>query len=80
MDKAWHMASGHLVRDFIFANFIEAMVFVNKVARVAEREQHHPDILIQWNKVRLELWTHTADAVTAKDKSLAKAIDDMLTL
>jgi 4a-hydroxytetrahydrobiopterin dehydratase len=75
MDKAWRMEGGHLVRDFVFANFVAAMAFVNLVAELAEREQHHPDILVQWNKVRLELWTHTAGGVTEKDEALAEQIE-----
>ncbi len=68
------MEGGHLVRDFVFADFVEAMAFVNKVGALAEERGHHPDILVQWNKVRLELWTHTAGGVTEKDEALAEAI------
>lgn len=69
--KDWRLQDGHLVRSFTFADFVEAMAFVNRVAALAEAADHHPDILIQWNTVRLELWTHTADAVTGKDVDLA---------
>jgi 4a-hydroxytetrahydrobiopterin dehydratase len=78
MDKSWELRGGHLVREFVFADFLAAMAFVNQLAEVAERAGHHPDIFIQWNKVRLELWTHTAGGVTAKDLRLAEEIDRMI--
>jgi 4a-hydroxytetrahydrobiopterin dehydratase len=54
-------------RDFLFADFKEAMVFVNKVAEIAEAEGHHPDIAIWWNKVKLELSTHAIDGLSTND-------------
>jgi len=76
--KEWGLVGGRLVRDFVFADFVEAMAFVNKVAERAEAAQHHPDVQIHWNKVRLELWTHTAGGVTEKDVALATTIDAIL--
>ena len=58
---------GKITRDFKFGNFKEAMMFVNKVAEVAEGEGHHPDIHIFYNQVRLELWTHAAGGLTEND-------------
>lgn len=56
-------------------DFVEAMRFVNAVADVAESRNHHPDIAIHWNRVELELWTHTAGGVTRADLDLAGEID-----
>jgi 4a-hydroxytetrahydrobiopterin dehydratase len=53
------------------------MGFVNSVARLAEKHNHHPDIDIRWNKVRLALSTHSADGLTELDFKLAKAIDEL---
>jgi len=65
-----------LVRDYEFADFGEAMAFVNRVAEKAEAENHHPDIRLHgWNKVRLEWITHSQGRVTEADESLAAACD-----
>lgn len=62
--------------DFKFKDFTEAMVFVNKVAEVAESEGHHPDITISWNKVRLELSTHAIGGLSTNDFILARQISE----
>ena len=73
--KQWQMEADRLARVFEFADFAAAMVFVNQVAVLSEAANHHPDILVRWNKVRLELWTHTAGAVTEQDRELAERIN-----
>jgi len=60
-----------------FKNFKEAMVFVNKVAEIAEEQGHHPDIFIQWNKVTLMLWTHAINGLFENDFILAARIDEL---
>ena len=62
-------------RDFTFKNFKEAMVFVNNVAEVAEKEGHHPDIAIWWNKVRLELSTHAIEGLSTNDFIVAAKVN-----
>lgn len=69
----WTDLSGEIQRTYQFADFIEAMRFVNGIAEVAEREQHHPDILIRFNKVTLTVSTHDAGGITEKDFALARA-------
>ncbi len=66
------------MRDFQFADFAGAMAFVNRVAELAEAANHHPDILLHgWNKVRLELSTHSAGRVTEADHALAARIGEV---
>ncbi|HWV85314.1 MAG TPA: 4a-hydroxytetrahydrobiopterin dehydratase [Capillimicrobium sp.] len=75
---AWREDGDALVQDYEFADFAAAMLFVNKVAKVAEAMGHHPDILIHgWNKVRLTLSTHDQGRVTDVDRQLAEAIDEL---
>lgn len=62
-------------RTFEFEDFVHAMQFVNKVADVAEREGHHPDLHIHWNKVRVEVWTHKINGLHENDFILAAKID-----
>jgi 4a-hydroxytetrahydrobiopterin dehydratase len=71
----WSELNGAIQRTFQFADFVQSMRFVNLVADAAELDQHHPDILIRWNKVTLTLSTHDASGITAKDFALAAKID-----
>lgn len=73
----WRMEGGELVRRCDFANFVEAMQFVNSVAELAEGAGHHPDIDIRYNKVRLALVSHDAGGLTDRDFDLAAAIDSL---
>ena len=65
-----------IFKNFRFKDFKEAMIFVNKVAEVAEREQHHPDIHIFYNKVTIELWTHAINGLSQNDFILAGKMDE----
>ena len=62
---------------FKFKNFAEAMIFVNKVAEIAEEQDHHPDIFIKWNEVTLTLWTHAINGLFENDFILAAKIDEL---
>ncbi len=74
--SGWQQGDGELVSERTFADFAEAMAFVNRVAELAERRNHHPDILVHgWNKVRLTLFTHTEGRVTQADRDMAERID-----
>lgn len=73
----WKIGSGSLSieREYRFPNFVDALVFVNDVAHIAEKEGHHPDIHISYNHVRLVLATHAAKGLTENDFILAAKID-----
>jgi len=73
----WSVIGDALQRTVGFPNFVDAMAFVNKVADLAERQQHHPDILVRYNKVTLTLSTHDAGGLTDKDFALAADIDEL---
>ncbi len=64
-------------REFKFADFRQAMAFINKVADLAEREGHHPDIYIFYNRVKLELSTHALGGLSENDFILAAKIDKL---
>jgi 4a-hydroxytetrahydrobiopterin dehydratase len=64
-------------RTFEFDEFTEAIDFVNQVADIAEEEEHHPDIDIRYNKVRLLLSTHSEGGLTENDFDLAERIDTL---
>lgn len=67
-----------LRRQFQFNNFKEAIVFVNKVAALAEEEGHHPDIYIFYNKVQIELFTHAVGGLSENDFIMAVKMDRLL--
>jgi 4a-hydroxytetrahydrobiopterin dehydratase len=70
---AWTEMNGEIQRTYQFSNFAESMHFVITIAEYAEREQHHPDILIRYDKVTLTVSTHDAGGITEKDFALAAA-------
>lgn len=76
VDKAWEVVDNlKLQRKFKLKDFKEAMQFVNKVAEIAEAEQHHPNIEIFYNIVKLTLWTHAIAGLSENDFIMAAKID-----
>ncbi|MEX2219750.1 MAG: 4a-hydroxytetrahydrobiopterin dehydratase [Phycisphaerales bacterium] len=71
----WAELNGAIQRTFSLKDFRESMALVNRVAEAAEAMQHHPDILIRYNKVTFTLSTHDAAGITEKDFDLARKID-----
>lgn len=79
MDNVWTNIGDKLEKKFIFSNFKEALLFVNKVGELAEELDHHPDICIKnYKEVVISTTTHSAgNKVTEKDSRLTKAIDKL---
>jgi 4a-hydroxytetrahydrobiopterin dehydratase len=76
--SAWRREGGAIVREWRLKDFGEAIAFVNRVAQAAELANHHPDILVHgWNKVSLELSTHSEGGLTRADFDMAARIDDL---
>jgi len=75
---AWTLAEGMLTREWLFRDFVEAMVFVNRVADLAEEAGHHPDMEIRYNKVRLKLISHDAGGLTQRDLLLAMRLNEQV--
>ena len=71
----WERADAEIRRSYRFADFRQALAFVNRVGELAERAGHHPDIDIRYNTVTLALTTHDAGGLSSKDFDLARAID-----
>jgi len=69
---SWDEVDGALQRDFKFDSFPDAIAFVNRVAELAESENHHPDIRISYRDVTLRWRTHSADDITDRDRELAE--------
>ena len=73
----WSAANEKLVKRFEFADFAASLEFVNGVGAVAERLDHHPDVLFGWGYAEFFITTHDAGGITAKDFHLAKEIDEL---
>ncbi len=75
--QGWREVEGALEREFQFPDFASALAFVNRVGELAERENHHPDIAIHYNRVVLRWWTHAAGGITDRDRELALRTNDL---
>ncbi len=75
--KEWNFKKNALEKSFEFKNFTEAMAFLVQLAFIAEKQNHHPEILNVYNKVTLRLSTHDEEGVTDKDLKLAASIDSL---
>ncbi len=73
----WALEGRQITRTVQRKDFKDAIIFVGGVAFLAEKANHHPDILIQWNKVTLTLSTHSAGGLTAADFSMARRISGL---
>jgi 4a-hydroxytetrahydrobiopterin dehydratase len=73
--SGWELDDDEIQKKYKFSDFREAMTFVNRVAQLAEAADHHPDIEIKYNSVKLELSTHSEGGLTEKDFALATQID-----
>jgi 4a-hydroxytetrahydrobiopterin dehydratase len=78
LSEHWQEVDGALEREFRFGNFAEALAFVNRVGEAAEAANHHPDIEIHWNRVKLRWWTHVANAITERDHVMARKTDELV--
>ena len=73
----WRREGDQIVREWKLSDFAEAMAFVNRVAEAAEAANHHPDIEIRWNRVKLRWWTHVARAITERDVEMAARTNEL---
>jgi 4a-hydroxytetrahydrobiopterin dehydratase len=73
----WNVVNGNLHRVFEFKDFAHAFAFMTRVALAAEKMDHHPDWSNSWNKVTVDLSTHSAGGLTANDFDLATKIQQI---
>jgi 4a-hydroxytetrahydrobiopterin dehydratase len=74
----WTERGGALERELEFPGFAEAIAFVNRLAELAESENHHPDIAISYRRVTVRWTTHSAGGITERDRELAARTDDLV--
>lgn len=75
--NGWEYEDKQIVKTFSKHNFVDSVGFVTQVALLSERADHHPDILLQYSKVRITLSTHSEGGVTEKDIKLAHEIESL---
>lgn len=73
--SGWKLEDNKIKKFFKFSDFKEALVFVGKVAAVAEEGSHHPDIFISYNQVELTIWTHRINGLSINDFIIAARLD-----
>jgi 4a-hydroxytetrahydrobiopterin dehydratase len=75
--RGWALERDKITKLFAFKDFAGAVAFLDRITPVADGQNHHPDVSINWNELRLTLWTHASGGLTERDFRLARAIDDM---
>lgn len=77
-ESDWTESDGALRRTVQLPSFTEAIAFVNRVAELAERENHHPDIAVSYRTVTIAWTTHSEGGITDRDRELARQTDRLL--
>ena len=75
--KGWIIEDGKLVKVYPFVNYYQTMAFVNALAWISHREDHHPDLLVGYNKCRVEYIPHAIGGLSENDFILAAKIDQL---
>ena len=74
----WKYSNNFLTKTFEFKTFMAGIRFVNDIAAIAERLEHHPDIHIRWTTIKLSVQSHDEGGVTSRDFKLATEIEKFL--
>ncbi|MSR70675.1 4a-hydroxytetrahydrobiopterin dehydratase [Candidatus Kaiserbacteria bacterium] len=79
LSPEWMLIDQHrmLARTFRFKNFQEALDMANKIGKIAEEENHHPDLTVAWGSLGVELMTHAMDGLSENDFIVAAKIDEL---
>ncbi len=78
LGEGWNLVGEHHIeKEFTRKDWREAVEFTNRIADLADREGHHPDILLTYGKVKVTLWTHKIDGLSENDFILAAKIDPL---
>jgi len=80
LHHSWSVTpDNHLEGKFTFTNFVKAMNFANELTKIAEAEDHHPDLHIRWGECRVEIWTHTIGGLSESDFIFAAKSESVYT-
>jgi len=73
----WKIRDNKLVKRLVFRDFMHLIKFVGEMAKLAEKEGHHPDFTVHYNKLDIEIWTHAIGGLSENDFILAAKIDGL---
>lgn len=73
----WEKVDNTITKNFKTKNYVYTIGFVNQIALLAERADHHPDLIVKYNNVTVTLSTHSAGGITEKDIDLAREIEHL---
>ena len=73
--RGWSLEDGKLVKLYPFGNYHHTMAFVNALAWISHREDHHPDLEVSYNKCRVSYWTHALNGLSENDFICAAKCD-----
>ena len=73
----WYTVADSLTRQFKFKNFVQALAFANRVGDLAEQQDHHPAILVEWGRVTVSWWTHVIGGLHQNDFISAAKTDQL---
>ena len=74
----WGLENGKLASRVEFESYSECVEFANKVFSIAEEENHHPEIMVEYGAVEIDLWSHEENTITEKDLEVAELIEEGL--
>ena len=77
LDDGWEKYGNSLRREFKFDDFSGSVDFVDRLTPIANEMNHHPDLFISWDLVRVSLITHSEHGITENDFALAKKLDEL---
>ena len=77
MVKGWKLVKGHIQKNYMFKDFVEASSWLEKIKFLAEAQGHHPDIHWSWNTITLDLYTHAIKGLSENDFILAAKINEL---
>ncbi len=75
--SGWQVENGQITKTFEFQAYADGLLFASACGLLAERSDHHPDMMITWRKVKVSLSTHSENGISDKDFALAKQIDSL---
>ncbi len=75
--NSWVLKNGAIFKEFKFKNFAESLNFVNQIGKIAEEQNHHPDIEFGWGYCKITLQSHDVGGLSTRDFKLAKSIDQL---
>lgn len=74
----WGLENGKLASRVEFESYSECVEFANEVFSIAEEENHHPEIMVEYGAVEIDLWSHEENTITGKDLKVAELIESAL--